>query len=168
MRYLLNFFRNFFLLFFDTEALIAIIVKRIPKENFLEALREFVQEEKKAKIGQIMHSISAQKFFMEKVESYDKMLDTDIKNEGDFVIIWDFTSASYVTKTEDNQYEQVEPLCHISYEDKDNFGKLMVYDIEYSGIMQLNENISLVQDLILSSVKDNRLVAINALHTRLV
>ena len=168
MRYLLNFFRNFFLLFFDTEELIAIIVKRIPKENFLEALREFVQEEKKAKIGQIMHSISAQKFFMEKVESYDKMLDTDIKNEGDFVIIWDFTSASYVTKTEDNQYEQVEPLCHISYEDKDNFGKLMVYDIEYSGIMQLNENISLVQDLILSSVKDNRLVAINALHTRLV
>jgi hypothetical protein len=44
----------------------------------------------------------------------------------------------------------------------------MVYDIEYSGNMQLNENISLVQDLILSSIKDNKLVAINALHTRLV
>jgi hypothetical protein len=168
MRYLRNFVRNFFLLFFDTEELIAIIVKRIPKERFLETLREFVEEEKKAKIGQIMHSISAQKFFMEKVESYDKMLDTDIKNEGDFVTIWDFTSASYVIKTEDNKYEQVEPLCHLSDEDKDNFGKLMVYDIEYSGSMQLNENISLVQDLILSSVKDNRLVAVNALHTRLV
>jgi hypothetical protein len=168
MKYIKNFFRNFFLLFIDTEKLISIIVARIPKDRFVIALREYVEEEKRAKIGQIMHSISAQKFFMEKVESYDKMLDTDIKNEGDFVIIWDFTSASYVTKTEDNQYEQVEPLCHISDEDKDNFGKLMVYDIEYSGIMQLNENISLVQDLILSSVKDNRLVAINALHTRLV
>jgi hypothetical protein len=168
MRYLRNFVRNFFLLFFDTEELIAIIAKRIPKEKYLEALREFVEEEKKAKIGQIMHSISAQKFFMEKVESYEKLLDNDQKNEGDFVIIWDFTSASYVTKTENNQYEQVEQLCHISDEDKDNFGKLMVYDIEYSGIMQLNEKISLVQDLILSSVKDNRLVAVNALHTRLV
>ena len=168
MRYLLNFVRNFFLLFFDTEELIAIIVKQIPKERFLEALREFVQEEKKAKIGQIMHSISAQKFFMEKVESYEKLLDNEQKNEGDFVTIWDFTSASYVIKTEDNQYQQVEPLCHLSDEDKDSFGKLMVYDIEYSGIMQLNENISLVQDLILSSVKDNKLVAVNALHTRLV
>jgi hypothetical protein len=168
MKYLRNFMKNFFLLFFDTEELIAIIVKRIPKENFLEALRIFVEEEKRAKIGQIMHSISAQKFFMEKVESYDKMLDTDIKNEGDFVIIWDFTSASYVIKTEDNQYQQVEPLCYLSDEDKDNFGKLMVYDIEYSGNIQLNENINLKQDLILSSVKDNRLVAINALHTRLV
>jgi len=168
MRYLLNFVKNFLLLFFDTEELIAIIVKQIPKERFLEALREFVQEEKKAKIGQIMHSISAQKFFMEKVESYEKLLDNEQKNEGDFVTIWDFTSASYVTKTEDSQYQQVEPLCHLSDEDKDNFGKLMVYDIEYSGIMQLNENISLVQDLILSSVKDNKLVAVNALHTRLV
>jgi len=168
MRYLLNFVRNFFLLFFDTEELIAIIVKRIPKEKFLKALREFVQEEKKAKISQIMHSISAQKDFIERVESYDKMLDTDIKNEGDFVIIWDFTSASYVTKTENNEYQQVEAICFLSDEEKDNFGKLMVYDIEYSGSMQLNENISLVQDLILSSVKDNRLVAVNALHTRLV
>jgi hypothetical protein len=96
------------------------------------------------------------------------MLDTDIKNEGDFVIIWDFTSASYVTKTENNEYQQVEAICFLSDEEKDNFGKLMVYDIEYSGSMQLNENISLVQDLILSSVKDNRLVAVNALHTRLV
>jgi 3,4-dihydroxy 2-butanone 4-phosphate synthase/GTP cyclohydrolase II len=32
-----------------------------------------------------MHSISAQKFFMEKVETYEKMLDNDKKNEGDFV-----------------------------------------------------------------------------------
>jgi hypothetical protein len=168
MKYLRNFMRNFFLLFFDTEELIGIIVKRIPKENFLEALREFVQEEKKAKIGQIMHSISAQKFFMEKVESYEKLLDNEQKNEGDFVIIWDFTSASYVTKTEDNKYEQGEPLCYLSDEDKENFGKLMVYDIEYSGNMQLNENINLIQDLILSSIKDNRLVAVNALHTRLV
>ena len=168
MKYLRNFIRNFFLLFFDTEELIAIIVKRIPKERFLEALREFVQEEKKAKIGQIIQSISAQKFFMEKVESYEKLLDNEQKNEGDFVVIWDFTSASYVIKTEDNKYEQVEPLCYLSDEDKDNFGKLMVYDIEYSGNMQLNENISLVQDLILSSIKDNKLVAVNALHTRLV
>ena len=155
-------------MFFDTEELIAIIVKRIPKERFLEALKEFVEEEKKAKIGQIMQSISAQKFFIEKVESYEKLLDNEQKNEGDFVIIWDFTSASYVTKTEDGQYEQVEPLCFLSDEDKDNFGKLMVYDIEYNGNMQLNENISLVQDLILSSVKDNKLIAINALHTRIV
>jgi hypothetical protein len=168
MKYLRNFIRNFFLLFFDTEELIAIIVKRIPKERFLEALKEFVEEEKKAKIGQIMQSISAQKFFIEKVESYEKLLDNEQKNEGDFVIIWDFTSASYVTKTEDGQYEQVEPLCFLSDEDKDNFGKLMVYDIEYNGNMQLNENISLVQDLILSSVKDNKLIAINALHTRIV
>lgn len=168
MKYILNFFRNFFLLFFDTEELIAIIVKRIPKDKFLDALRDFVEEEKKAKIGQIMQSISAQKFFMEKVESYEKMLDKEQKNEGDFVVIWDFTSASYVNKIADNQYEQVEPLCFLSDEEKDNFGKLMVYDIEYSGTMQLNENINLVQDLILSSVKDNKLVAVNALHTRLV
>jgi hypothetical protein len=168
MRYLRNFIRNFFLLFFDTEELISIIVNRIPKERFLESLREFVEEEKKAKIGQIMNSISARKVFMEKVESYDKMLDTDIKNEGDFVIIWDFTSASYVTKTEDNQYEQGEPLCYLSEEERENFGKLMVYDIEYNGNMQLNENINLIQNLILSSVKDNRLVAVNTLHTRLV
>ena len=53
-------------------------------------------------------------------------------------------------------------------EDKDNFGKLMVYDIDYNGTLQLNEKLVLVQDLILSSVKDNRLVAVNALHTRLV
>jgi hypothetical protein len=168
MKYLKNFFRNFFLLFFDTEELIGIIAKRIPKEKFLEALREFVEEEKKAKIGQIMHSISAQKFFMEKMESYEKLLDTNEKNIGDFVVIWDFTSASYVTKTEDNEYQQVEPICFLSDEEKDNFGKLMVYDIEHNGILQLNEKLSLVQDLILSSVKDNRLVAINALHTRLV
>lgn len=168
MKYLKNFFRNFFLLFFDTEELIAIIVKRIPKEKFLETLKEFIEEEKKAKIGQIMQSISAQKFFMEKVESYDKMLDTQIKNEGDFVTIWDFTSASYVIKTEDNQYEQVEPLCYLSNEEKEDFGKLMVYDIEYRGSMQLNENINLLQDLILSSVKDNKLIAINSLHTRIV
>jgi hypothetical protein len=168
MKYIKNFFRNFFLLFLDTEELISIFVKRIPKEKFLEALKEFVEEEKRAKIGQIMHSISAQKFFMEKVESYEKMLDNEQKNEGDFVTIWDFTSASYVNQISDNEYEQVEPLCYLSDEDKDNFGKLMVYDIKYRGAFQLNENISLVQDLILSSVKDNKLIAVNSLHTRIV
>lgn len=168
MRYLKNFFRNFFLLFFDTEELIGIIVSRIPKQKFLESLKDFVEEEKRAKLGQIMQSISAQKFFMEKVESYEKLLDKEQKNEGDFVVIWDFTSASYVNKIADNQYEQIEPLCYLSEEEKENFGKLMVYDIEYNGTFQLNENINLVQDLILSSVKDNKLVAINALHTRLV
>ncbi len=168
MRYIKNFFKNFFLLFLDTEQLISIFVKRIPKEKFLETLKEFVEEEKKAKIGQIMHSISAQKFFMEKLENYEKMLDVDKKNEGDFVTIWDFTSASYVNKLSDNEYEQVEPLCYLSDEEKDNFGQLMVYDIEYNGTLQLNENLGLVQDLILSSVKDNKLVAINALHTRIV
>jgi hypothetical protein len=168
MKYLKNFFRNFFLLFLNTEELISIFVKRIPKEKFLEALREFVEEEKRAKIGQIMHSISAQKFFIEKVESYEKMLDIDKKNEGDFVVIWDFTSASYVNKISDTEYEQVEPLCYLSDEDKDSFGKLMVYDTEYHGTLQLNENLALVQDLVLSSVKDNKLIAINALHTRIV
>jgi hypothetical protein len=168
MKYIKNFFRNFFLLFIDTEKLISIIVSRIPKDRFLIALRDYVEEEKRAKIGQIMHSISAQKFFMEKVESYDKMLDTEIKNEGDFVTIWDFTSASYVEKVSDNEYNQLEPLCYISEEEKENFGKLMVYDIEYRGNFDLNENISLVQDIILSSVKDNKLIAINALHIRLV
>ena len=142
MRYIKNFFRNFFLLFLDTEKLISIFVSKIPKDKFLEALREFVEEEKKAKIGQIMHSISAQKFFMEKVESYEKMLDVDKKNEGDFVTIWDFTSASYVKKIADNEYEQVEPLCYLSDEEKDNFGKLMVYDADYRGTLQLNENLS--------------------------
>ncbi len=168
MRYIKNFFRNFFLLFLDTEKLISIFVNRIPKDKFLEALKEFVEEEKRAKIGQIMHSISAQKFFMEKVESYEKMLDVDKKNEGDFVTIWDFTSASYVNKISENVYEQVEPLCYLSDEEKDNFGKLMVYDIEYRGTLNLNENLGLVQDLILSSVKDDKLIAVNALHTRIV
>lgn len=168
MRYIKNFFRNFFLLFLDTEELISIFVKRIPKERFLETLRDFVEEEKKAKIGQIMHSISAQKFFMEKLEDYEKMLDIDKKNEGDFVTIWDFTSASYVKQISENEYEQLEPLYYLSDEEKDNFGKLMVYDIEYNGTLQLNENLALVQDLILSSVKDNKLIAINALHTRIV
>jgi len=168
MRYIKNFFRNFFLLFLDTEKLISIFVSKIPKDKFLEALREFVEEEKKAKIGQIMHSISAQKFFMEKVESYEKMLDVDKKNEGDFVIIWDFTSASYVNRLPNNEYEQVEPLCYLSDEEKDNFGQLMVYDVEYRGTLHLNENLGLVQDLIVSSVKDNKLVAVNALHTRIV
>lgn len=168
MRYIKNFFRNFFLLFLDTEELISIFVKRIPKERFLETLRDFVEEEKRAKIGEIMHSISAQKFFMEKLEDYEKMLDVDKKNEGDFVTIWDFTSASYVNKISENEYEQLEPLYYLSDEEKDNFGKLMVYDIEYNGTLQLNENLALVQDLILSSVKDNKLIAINALHTRIV
>jgi hypothetical protein len=168
MKYLKNFLRNFFLLFLDTEKLVDIFVSRIPKEKFLEALREFVQEEKRAKIGQVMHSISAQKFFMEKLEDYEKMLDVNKKNEGDFVTIWDFTSASYVNKISDTEYEQVEPLCYITDEEKDNFGKLMVYDIEYNGTLQLNENLSLVQDLILSSVKDNKLIAINSLHTRII
>jgi hypothetical protein len=168
MRYVKNFFRNFFLLFLDTEKFVNIFVSRIPKEKFLTALREFVEEEKKAKIGQIMQSISAQKFFIDKVESYEKMLDKDQKNIGDFVTIWDFTSASYVNEISEGQYEQVEPLCFMTDEDKDEFGKLMVYDTEYSGTFQLNENINLVQDLILSSVKDNKLIAINALHTRLI
>lgn len=168
MKYIINFFRNFFLLFLDTEKLISIFVSRIPKERFLETLKDFVEEEKKIKIGQIMHSISAQKFFMEKLENYEKMLDVDKKNEGDFVTIWDFTSASYVKKTDENQYEQIEPLCYLSDEDKDNFGKLMVYDTEYRGTLDLNENLSLVQDLILSSVKDDKLIAINALHTRII
>jgi len=167
MRYLKNFFRNFFLLFLDTEKLISIFVNRIPKEKFLTALKEFVEEEKKAKIGQIMDSISAQKFFMEKLESYEKMLDVDKKNEGDFVTIWDFTSASYVNKIENNVYEQVEPLYYLTDEEKDNFGKLMVYDTEYHGTLSLNENLELVQDLILSSVKDNKLIAVNSLHTRI-
>jgi hypothetical protein len=105
---------------------------------------------------------------MEKLESYEKMLDVDKKNEGDFVTIWDFTSASYVNKISDNEYEQVEPLCYLSDEEKDNFGKLMVYDIEHKSVLQLNEKLALTQDLILSSVKDNKLVAINALHTRIV
>jgi hypothetical protein len=168
MKYIKNFFRNFFLLFLDTDKLISIFVGKIPKDKFLEALTEFIEEEKKAKIGQIMHSISAQKFFMEKVESYEKMLDVDKKNEGDFVTIWDFTSASYVNKVSENVYEQVEPLCYLSDEEKDNFGKLMVYDIEYRGTLNLNQNLGLVQDLILSSVKDDKLIAVNALHTRIV
>jgi hypothetical protein len=168
MRYIKNFFRNFFLLFLNTEDFISIFVKRIPKEKFLEALRNFVEDEKKAKIGQIMHAISAQKFFMEKLEDYEKMLDNDKKNEGDFVTIWDFTSASYVNKVSENVYEQVEPLCYLTDEEKDNFGQLMVYDIEYRGTLQLNDNLGLVQDLILSSVKDNKLVAINSLHTRII
>ena len=168
MRYILNFFRNFFLIFLDTEKLVDIFVSRIPKEKFLEALREFVQEEKRAKIGQIMHSISEQKFFIEKVESYEKLLDTNEKNIGDFVTIWDFTSASYVNELSENQYEQIEPLCYLTDEEKDNFGKLMVYDIEYRGTLQLNENLGLVQDLIISSVRDNKLIAINSLHTRIV
>jgi hypothetical protein len=91
MKYIKNFFRNFFLLFLDTDELINIFVSRIPKDRFLNALKEFVEEEKKAKIGEIMNSISAQKFFMEKVESYEKLLDTNEKNIGDFVIVWDFT-----------------------------------------------------------------------------
>jgi hypothetical protein len=168
MKYIKNFFRNFFLLFLDTDKLINIFVSRIPKDRFLNALKEFVEEEKRAKIGEIMHSISAQKFFMEKVESYEKLLDTNEKNIGDFVIVWDFTSASYVNQISEGQYEQIEPLCFLSDEEKDNFGKLMVYDIEYRGIFNLNENISLHQDIILSSVKDNKLIAINSLHTRIV
>jgi hypothetical protein len=168
MKYIKNFFRNFFLLFLDTDVLINIFVSRIPKDRFLSSLKEFVEEEKKAKIGEIMHSISAQKFFMEKVESYEKLLDTNEKNIGDFVIVWDFTSASYVNQISEGQYEQIEPLCHLSDEDKDNFGKLMVYDIDYRGVFNLNENISLHQDIILSSVKDNKLIAVNLLHTRLV
>ena len=168
MKYIKNFFRNFFLLFLDTDRLINIFVSRIPKDRFLNALKEFVEEEKRAKIGEIMHSISAQKFFMEKVESYEKLLDTNEKNIGDFVIVWDFTSASYVNQISEGQYEQIEPLCFLSDEEKDNFGKLMVYDIEYRGIFNLNENISLHQDIILSSVKDNKLIAINSLHTRIV
>ena len=168
MKYIKNFFRNFFLLFLDTDRLINIFVSRIPKDRFLNALKEFVEEEKRAKIGEIMHSISAQKFFMEKVESYEKLLDTNEKNIGDFVIVWDFTSASYVNQISEGQYEQIEPLCFLSDEEKDNFGKLMVYDIEYRGIFNLNENISLHQDIILSSIKDNKLIAINSLHTRIV
>lgn len=168
MRYIKNFFRNFFLLFLDTEELISIFIKKIPKERFLETLRDFVEEEKRAKIGEIMHSISAQKFFMEKLENYEKMLDVDKKNEGDFVTIWDFTSASYVKKIADNEYEQVEPLIYLSDEEKENFGKLMVYDTEYNGTLVLNENLGLVQDLILSSVKDDKLIAVNSLHTRIV
>jgi len=168
MRYIRNFFRNFFLLFLDTEKFISIFANSIPKEKFLEALREFVEEEKRAKIGQIMHSISAQKFFIEKLESYEKLLDKDTKNIGYFVTIWDFTSASYVNQISETEYEQVEPLCNLSEEEKDNFGKLMVYDIEYKGTLQLNEKLVLVQDLIISSVKDNKLIAINSLHTRIV
>lgn len=167
MRYIKNFFRNFFLLFLDTDKLINIFVSRIPKERFLIALREFVEEEKRAKIGQIMHSISAQKHFIEKVENYEKLLDKNEKNIGDFVNIWDFSSASYV-KEENNTYQQVEPLYYLSEEEKENFGKCMVYDIEYSGVLEINESLSLAQDLILSSVKDNKLIAINSLHTRIL
>jgi len=168
MKYIKNFFRNFFLLFLDTDELINIFVSRIPKDRFLNSLKEFVEEEKRAKIGEIMHSISAQKFFIDKMVNYEKLLDTNEKNIGDFVIVWDFTSASYVNQISEGQYEQVEPLCHLSDEDKDNFGKLMVYDIEYHGTFNLNEDISLVQNIILSSVKDNKLIAVNSLHTRLV
>jgi hypothetical protein len=168
MKYIKNFFRNFFLLFLDTDELINIFVSRIPKDRFLSTLKEFVEEEKKAKIGEIIQSISAQKFFIDKMVNYEKLLDTNEKNIGDFVIVWDFTSASYVNQISEGQYEQVEPLCHLSDEDKDNFGKLMVYDIEYHGTFNLNEDISLVQNIILSSVKDNKLIAVNSLHTRLV
>jgi hypothetical protein len=168
MKYIINFFRNFFLLFLDTDKLISIFIKKIPKERFLETLKEFVEEEKRAKIGEIMHSISAQKFFIEKLENYEKMLDVDKKNEGDFVTIWDFTSASYVKKIAENEYEQIEPLIYLSDEEKDNFGKLMVYDTEYNGTLVLNENLGLVQDLILSSVKDDKLIAVNSLHTRIL
>jgi hypothetical protein len=168
MKYLINFFRNFFLLFLDTDKLINIFVSRIPKDKFLLVLKEFIEQEKKEKIGQIMHNISAQKHFMEKLESYEKMLDVDKKNEGDFVTIWDFSSASYVKQISENEYEQIEPLIYISDEEKDDFGKLMVYDTEYSGSLQVNENLAFIQDLILSSVKDNKLIAINALHTRIV
>ena len=115
-----------------------------------------------------MHSISAQRVYIERLENYEKMLDVKEKNEGDFVIIWDFTSASYVNKISDNTYEQVEPLCYLSEEDKNNFGKLMVYDVEHKSVLQLNETLALTQDLILSSVKDNKLVAVNALHTRII
>jgi len=168
MRYIINFFRNFFLLFLDTEKLIYIFVNRIPKQKFLETLKEFVEQEKRAKIGEIMHSISAKKFFMEKLEDYEKMLDVDKKNEGDFVIIWDFSSASYVKKITDNEYEQIESLCYLSDEEKDNFGKLMVYDTEYNGTVMLSNGVGLIQDLILSSVKDDKLIAINSLHTRII
>jgi hypothetical protein len=60
---------------------------------------------------------------MEKLEDYEKMLDVDKKNEGDFVTIWDFTSASYVNQISDNEYEQVEPLCYLS----DEVGTLSSY-----------------------------------------
>jgi hypothetical protein len=143
-------------------------VNSIPKERFIETLRILVEEEKKTKLGQIMHSISAQRVYIERLENYEKMLDVKEKNEGDFVIIWDFTSASYVNKISDNTYEQVEPLCYLSEEDKNNFGKLMVYDVEHKSVLQLNETLALTQDLILSSVKDNKLVAVNALHTRII
>jgi len=168
MKYIRNFFTNFFLLFLDTEKFISIFVNSIPKERFIETLRTLVEEEKKTKLGQIMHSISAQRFYIERLENYEKMLDVKEKNEGDFVIIWDFTSASYVNKTSDNTYEQVEPLCYLSEEEKNNFGKLMVYDVEHKSTLQLNETLALTQDLILSSVKDNKLVAVNALHTRII
>jgi hypothetical protein len=168
MKYIKNFFNNFFLLFLDTEKLISIFVKNIPKEKFLEALKEFVEEEKRAKIGQIMHSISAQKFFIEKLENYEKTLDLNKKNEGDIVTIWDFTTATYVKKVSDDSYEQENSLCSLSDEEKNNFGKLMVYDAEYNGVIKLNENIALKQNLILSSINDNKLVAINSVHTRII
>ena len=168
MKYIKNFFNNFFLLFLDTEKLISIFVKNIPKEKFLEALKEFVEEEKRAKIGQIMHSISAQKFFIEKLENYEKTLDLNKKNEGDIVTIWDFTTATYVKKVSDDSYEQGNSLCSLSDEEKNNFGKLMVYDAEYNGVIKLNENIALKQNLILSSINDNKLVAINSVHTRII
>jgi hypothetical protein len=152
----------------DTEKLISIFVKNIPKEKFLEALKEFVEEEKRAKIGQIMHSISAQKFFIEKLENYEKTLDLNKKNEGDIVTIWDFTTATYVKKVSDDSYEQGNSLCSLSDEEKNNFGKLMVYDAEYNGVIKLNENIALKQNLILSSINDNKLVAINSVHTRII
>ena len=131
-------------------------------------LREYIQEEKREQIGQIMHSMSAQRHFIEKLENYEKMLDVEKKNEGDFVTIWDFTSASYVNKISDNQYEQLQPLFNISELEKENFGKCMVYDIEYNGVLKINENLSLIQNLILSSPKDNKLIAINSLHTRII
>jgi hypothetical protein len=53
MRYIKNFFRNFFLLFLDTEELISIFIKKIPKERFLETLKDFVEEEKRAKNNQL-------------------------------------------------------------------------------------------------------------------
>jgi hypothetical protein len=168
MRKLVNFFRNFSLLFLDTEKFISIFVSRIPKEKFLEILREYVQQEKREKIGEIMHTISAQKHYIEQLEKYEKMLDVEKKNEGDFVTIWDFTSASYVEKNEKNEYVFVESLAYLSPEEKENFGKLMVYDTEYRGTLSFEDKYMLIQDLILSSIKDNKLIAINSLHTKIV
>ena len=69
-----------------------------------------------------------------------------------------------------NQDFQLDKEAYEKISTLDVTGKMTVVDgsFEYRGTLNLNENLGLVQDLILSSVKDDKLIAVNALHTRIV